>query len=492
MPEKLAIGSVQEILKPQNTPEMGFQSYVMLEGDKETREKAKSDFLANKIVNPKLDYPRLDLDKLDTGTRRLQDILSVADSIDGDTERLAVWNSAAFRIAEMYWLKTLAYLQQVIDKGDDEQVEAAAKELQWLNEQLYGVPSPKFTEAIFGEAIHQIDQKQLTDANQELYDQFRFGCVVEVTGQKIPVPAAFIATENRLPEINGASLDSIKKLLERDYPYVFDAVDEYYESVISKRDESDRAFTPDDMFNLFKSLQAVSPELNVIFDEDASRMSWDTERMAIIVGGRRQSIKSKEVMASKMIHEYGVHAIRALKGSASELPTLGTGIFTEIEDNYQSDYLTFEEGLASVCEFAIAGDKTKWDPVDLEKSAAIALAYKGLDFRQIYETLWRMRCLLQAKDGQDLKQEAIEKAKRNSYASVERVFRGTPSDLPRVNGDGTPRVLTFNKDLAYLSGKIMALDFIKSADREALELALKGKFDPINPKQLSLAQRYLK
>jgi hypothetical protein len=494
MSEKLYIANVKEILRPQNTPEMGFASYTMLEGNKATREKTKDDFITGKIINPHLDYPRLDVDRLNIGTRRLQNILDIADSVNGNEERLAIWNSAAYRIAMMYYLKSLAYLQDVIEEGGEELIKDAAIEHQRLNEQLYGELSPELTESLFGEIIAQINSKNLTDSSKKILEDLKNGFKVEIVGEEIEVPAVYIESDKRLPEIDRSSLLLLKEVLTEEYQDIFEIVNRYYDEVISNRTEGEQVFTPPDMYELFAQLQAISHDaakVNIIFDEDATRMSWDTERMAIIIGGRRANIKSKEIMITKMIHEYGVHAIRAVKGEESEFPVLGTGMFTELEDSHQFDYSIFEEGLASICEFAILPDKLKWDPIDLEKTAVIALAYRGLNFRQIYETLWRIRSLLKSKDGEDIKQNTVNTAKRNSYVSVERVFRGTPTDLPRINTDGTQRIITYNKDLVYLPGKLSALEYIKSATVEDIRFALKGKFDPTNPKQLALARKYL-
>ena len=96
-----------------------------------------------------------------------------------------------------------------------------------------------------------------------------------------------------------------------------------------------------------------------------------------------------------------------------------------------------------------------------------------------------------AKDGEAFKPESIDRAKRNSYKTVERIFRGTPTSLPREDKSGRPRVLTYNKDLAYLSGKLKALDFIDKADDTMIRMAFKGKFDPTVPQQLALAQKYI-
>jgi len=96
-----------------------------------------------------------------------------------------------------------------------------------------------------------------------------------------------------------------------------------------------------------------------------------------------------------------------------------------------------------------------------------------------------------AKNGLDLEQETIEKAKRNTYASLERVYRGTPSDLRRRNSDGSLRVITYNKDLAYLKGKLTVYKYLENADESDIALAFKGKFDPTNKRQLAFAKKYL-
>ena len=197
-------------------------------------------------------------------------------------------------------------------------------------------------------------------------------------------------------------------------------------------------------------------------------------------------------MLSKIFHEYVVHGGRAIEGSKTELPVLGSGLFTDAQPGEASDYLTFEEGLATACELAVQSSEHEWEFSMLDKYLAISLAYEGRDFRQVYETLWRARALMGMKEDGDIDQAAILQAQKSAYAATLRVFRGTPTAMPRRTEDGELRVLTFNKDLAYLKGKMLIIDFAKQyKDNPAmLQLAFKAKSDLLNSKQRSLTVQY--
>jgi len=495
MSEKLPTSDIMEILNPQNTPEMGFESYKMLGGKKETREQLRGDFFKGIIRNPGLDYPRLNEAELDLGIRSLWHVMAMSEGLEDEIKDTA-WNSAAYRAADMYWLKSLIYLQEVAQRGTETQIQVAAKQHQELNEELFGVPSQEQTEAIIGEVFTQTSEKQLTPSNQQLYEDLLHGFKVDIDStDTVTVPPLAIGFRERLPTLSEDGIEKVGEIIKEDFPFILDIVNDYYETVINAKPEEERAFAAKDMFEIFNLIKSVdtSPisQAKIIMDPDVAPMSWDTERGAVIVGGRHEPVVDKNKMIGKIFHEYAVHAGRSLKGAQSEFPTLGTGIFTEPDAKNNADYLTFEEGFAYICEMAIKGGQQKWIPKDFEKTLAISLAYKGYDFRQVYETLIRLRVLMLSKNGEDLPDKSQAKAQRDTYRNVERIFRGTPADLARINPDGSLRVLTYNKDLAYLNGAIKAIKFIESADEAAIRRAFRGKYDPTNPKQLALAEKYL-
>ncbi len=486
---------LQEVLNPRNTPELGFQSYSALEGDKYNRLAQKQAFIAGSIINPVLDYPKLNESNLNHGINVLNGVLSLADN-QSDDVRAAVWDSAAYRMAEMYWLKGSHEFIQNHASMNDSAKDAKAAELQELNEQLYGKPDHEISNQVFGEIWAKIDAKELTSDALKLKQELANGLIVSSGEESVVIAGLARGDGSRLPDSKQMLTDLREKLLADNADFV-KLTEEYWERDISVRPEAEQHFTPNDMMALFESAHALRDPNNesgirVVMKPNATALSWETSQMAVIVGGMRAPIDDKDEMLSKIIHEYQVHGARAVSGIASELPVLGTGLYTEAEDGEQSDYLTFEEGLGGISESAIMGKHGLWEANTLERYLAVSLAYEGRNFRQIFETLWRTRVLLTINPNQPVDDKLLEAVRNASYATCVRIFRGTPSDMPRVNDLGEPRVITYNKDLAYLKGKFQVIKFWEEhGDNPALvDLLFKAKFDPTNKRQLSLVQKY--
>lgn len=166
------------------------------------------------------------------------------------------------------------------------------------------------------------------------------------------------------------------------------------------------------------------------------------------------------------------------------------GLFT---DTPRPDYLTFEEGLATTVEEMIGDTVPKWTAAKLGHYINISLAEQGADFRTVFETAWRYRLLGKLKDNQEVTQEMIDKEQRMAYGSCVRIFRGTQPDM----ADRQPGValLTFNKDLAYLEGRVLAMRHLESLyanqDVDGATRLFAGKYDPTNPEQRELMMRAL-
>ncbi|MFS8117957.1 MAG: hypothetical protein ACMG55_05630, partial [Microcoleus sp.] len=296
----------------------------------------------------------------------------------------------------------------------------------------------------------------------------------EVAGEQIKIDALQRTESGKLARIPQELLTALKEKLYADNADIVDLVQSYWDDIIQKRPEGKRVFMPDDMFNVFTSVHALrDPEnksgVDVVMDPSATALSWETKLMAVKIAGRRSPISNPTEMLGKVLHEYIVHGGRSISGSQTDLPVLGTGLFTEA---------------------AISEENESWEPLSTEKPLAIAFAYEGRDFRQTYETLWRTRVLMLAKSSKEPSVDMIARAQRNSYGSAVRVFRGTPTELPRQSEDGSPRVLTYNKDLAYLKGKLQVIELWKryGDDPEMLDLVFKAKFDPLNKRQLAIVQ----
>lgn len=78
-------------------------------------------------------------------------------------------------------------------------------------------------------------------------------------------------------------------------------------------------------------------------------------------------------------------------------------------------------------------------------------------FGQSFETNWRARVLMTVGSGQEVTDAIIKKEQAQAYLSVTRLYRGTPTQLT----EGP--ILTFNKDLAYLQGKLVGTPFYRGS-----------------------------
>ena len=219
--------------------------------------------------------------------------------------------------------------------------------------------------------------------------------------------------------------------------------------------------------------------------ENKTALSWESPEMAVVVGGKRVPITTSDQLFRKVLHEFGVHGQRLINGVKTKLPVLGMGLFT---DTPRPDYLTFEEGLATTVEEMIGDTVPKWTAVKLGYYINISLAEQGADFRTVFETAWRYRLLGKLKNDQEVTGDMIDKEKRLAYGSCVRIFRGTQPDM----ADSQPGVvpLTFNKDLAYLEGRVLAMRHLESLyssqDVDGVARLFAGKYDPTNPKQQEL------
>ena len=209
--------------------------------------------------------------------------------------------------------------------------------------------------------------------------------------------------------------------------------------------------------------------------------------MSVKVGLKRKIITDKQKLIGLVLHEYAVHGQRAVNGLKSGAPVLGVGVFAG------GDYLTYEEGLATILQAAIQHDDPKWGPEKLGHYIHVALAEQGNDFRSVFEKAWRYRLLMKIKEGEEATEEMIAKEKESAYTSVVRIFRGTPVDVAQRRPDVQAAPLTFNKDLAYLGGQMRALIDLRrlheTDDQEGFMLRFAGKYDPLIPEQAALVAR---
>lgn len=473
---------------------MGFQSYELLNGDATQRSVQKNSFMKGEVRNPTLDYPFLDDQNLESLIRTLEPVLDQSQQYEDDTLGEVVWNSASYRMAEMYWLREAKRLNDVADRPDSPDFLNSAARYQAANEQLYGRPEHETVEKVYGEILAQAREKMLHPTAQHLYDQLVNGVTIYLDNEQVHMPGIGADHPDRLPlasEIN-QKLGDLKEVIEETFSDARRIVEQYWQEVIVPRDGAQPAFTPEDMKVVFEQVRDFydpdnEADIGVIINPNSTSLAWDTPSRSVQIGAKRETIEDPNKMFAKVIHEYANHGLRAVNGRKSGVPTLDTGMYSDADEGERSDYLTFEEGFATLCEMAAYDSFDKWDSSHVHRYLTIASAYEGNDFRQIYERTWRAIALMNVEDGAETTDEIIATAQKEAHLATVRALRGTPTRL-----SGGP-VLTFNKDLAYLNGKLDALRYLDehAGDKQAIIRLFLGKFDPNNHVQNSIVEQYV-
>ena len=476
-----------EVINPQKLPEAGFQSYEEL---KNNAASLKPAFLAGEILNPNFSYSKFyDLSKMDKGILALADACDVVDRIEFDPNKAtAIRSSFEFRIAEMEFVKLLSRLDFLVNEnGDVGQIKELHEQCRVLNERLYGKPDPEIVDAAKQAIWSNVESKTLSSSAQKIFDEISNGFVFHDSYvEPLSRPSNPEAT---LPDFNDESLAWAGEHILEVNADTEALIHEFWEEKVA-RHGTDYVCPPEDIVEALERVLALKDPngtsgVRIFLDPEATALSWESPLMAVKVGGKRPAVESQEELFQKTLHELLVHGGRAINGLRTGLPVLGTGLFT---DTPRPDYLTFEEGFATTVEEVVKGDQPLWDGSKLGHYLSIAMAEEGKDFRSVFETSWRYRLLMKIGSEEEVTAEMIEKEKSLTYTACVRVFRGTQTNIRDKARDVTP--LTFNKDLAYLEGRVIAMRHIaelyESQDIAGLDRLFLAKYDPTNPLQNEL------
>lgn len=480
--------TIEEIINPHNLPEAGFQSYTELVNNALDQ---REDFITGKFRNPRFEHQRFrDMSALDRGIVALGQAREAATDRESNLIfRKAIDSSLEFRMVEMEYVKLLGQLEFLHhEEGSQEELSEVQEQARLLGHELYGQPQPEIRDAALNELWNILDSKTYHSTAQVLYDELANGFTWQ--GQEIPAVLRAEDGEARLPrfEKNEALEWAGKQIIEHNAD-IQALVQEFWDQKVKECGE-EYVCGPADIVEVFQAvINLRDPDhtsgVTVKLVEGKTALSWESPEMAVVVGGRRAPITTSDELFRKVLHEFGVHGQRSINGLKTKLPVLGMGLFT---DTPRPDYLTFEEGLATTVEEMIGDTVPKWTAAKLGHYINISLAEQGADFRTVFETAWRYRLLGKLKNDQEVTGDMIDKEKRLAYGSCVRIFRGTQPDI----ADRQPGVapLTFNKDLAYLEGRVLAMRHLESLyanqDVDGVTRLFAGKYDPTNPKQQEL------
>lgn len=456
-------------------PEIGLQTYESFVGDKKQRTDSECAFMSDAVYVPELTYPELQDAIVAPKAAVLNDLYNAVQDCKEIDEiaKEAYSGTTGYRLAEAYFLREAVRLNDPAAPYGLFKVRAGR--YQQMNEELYGKPNQILTDAAKKEATDKILNKELVGNSARIFDELT---------KLWPMCQPSDSTAIRLPQIT----QDTEAFLSAQIAKKFDIeIKEVQSAWLDKAEQG--GFTPDDMVTLFSKVIAVRGLANTICafkSMGATSLAWSQEQAGVAIGSERDAADSTEDMQGLVIHEEGVHGRRFVNGRKSRVPILGNGLYTEADDGESTDYLSFEEGIAALYQTVASGRKPEWSIANLTHQISLGLAYEGQDFRGVFERMWRVRALFATKDGVAISDNNIQKAREKAYAATVRIFRGTPTH--RAHEVDHP--LTYNKDLAYLVGRVSAINFWNqnAGNEDMFDALLGGKFDPTNKRHMAIAQ----
>ena len=397
----------------------------------------KTDFMAANIRNPNHLYDRLDSIDFEKSSASImasgERLLSHPDL---DPKQSAIYGE----FIDGYLKKTrMLELARGFKHADNPNEKAHLKnEYMQLNIELYGEPDKTTYESLLQEKLQKIDQKVVGETGQRLKSELFDMLDHQSDGAQ---PERFKPSSQTLEWMHGV-------------------VETLYGDMLSHVPEK-ATFTNNEVAAIFTDI--IDQEFGEsaqgwrVDIENAKAINVKTAEKRIVIPENRADINAAD-LKGLIVHELGVHMMRSIIGSETDLLPLRIGL---------NDYYDAEEGLGVVMEQALKG-KFRESGIDHYITAGLAY-FDEKDFRDTFEIKWRLSALSLAADGTDVTDEMIAKAKNGAYGGVMRSFRGT-DELP------------WFKDLSYYNGAMDVWKHLENIAGDDLKFmfVLMGKANPAN------------
>lgn len=402
-------------------------------------------FLNDKAHTPHHTYSRLDdVDPSSLGA----DIQGLGNKILENPELYPKYRPAYEQFIDNYSQKVeLLRLAQAYNHAEtDEDRQALAEVYMAKNIEIYGEPDESTYRSLLNERLRSISCKELDGEAAKLRDEL----------------FALIDIDSTVDDVERFRPSS------ETVEWMHGIVESLYGDMLAHVPEGQDSFNPVELQKIFTSI--VEQE----FSEAAGGWKVDVEAATsinVISSEKRIVIPDREIMRSRsaveklIVHELGVHMLRAVMGGETDLSPLANGL---------SDYYDAEEGLGVVMEQALEG-RVVDRGADHYITAGLAY-YDKKDFRGAFEVKWRLALLNVLADDDQPTPEQVEKARATAYGQTMRTFRGT-DDLPLF------------KDLSYFNGSNDVwrhLEKIRGDDMQFMFVLL-GKLNPANKEHERLA-----
>ena len=396
----------------------------------------KEAFITGDICNPSHQYPKL-------ADINYQERYDAFDSLGAEIENHPEMNSKFTEVyadfIDGYKKKTrLMELSRDFKAADDEQKPILKEAYMALNIELYGKPDKETFEALLGEKLLTIYEKPLSGQaaklRDELFEMVEFDPTQEVPKRFMPSRETVDWMKGVAESLYGGMLAHVPE----QGTFEVHEIQQIFSSILSEEFAGAAEVWQVDI-EPAKAINVKATEKRIVIPEDKTAMSRDALRLLVV-------------------HELGVHMMRAITGAETDLHPLGIGV---------NDYYDAEEGLGVVMEQAIKGEFSERGSGHY---ITAGLAYHNdMDFRDTYEVKWRLAALEKATEQSGIEDLDLAKIKNTAYGSTMRIFRGT-DELP------------WFKDLSYYNGSAGVwrhLEEIRGDDVQFM-FVLMGKSNPAN------------
>lgn len=404
------------------------------------RSEEEEGFLSGEVRNPQFYYEKLNSADFDEAAEKIQEI---GNNILNHPSLPPSHRGVYEEFIADYSKKTtlLNYAQQYNNAKSEGEKKAAAEKYRRLNIESYGEPDEDTYRSLLGGKLNAIHSKKLTGKADELRKEL-FGIVNFKPGMDIP--ERFRPSDETVEwmhsvvkSLYGGMLSNIPNEQEEFDPY-----------------ELQKIFTDiiEEEFNNDSKGYAGAAEGWTVSVEKATSVNVKSSEKRIVIPDNGM-MRSRKKVENLVVHEIGIHMLRSITGGETDMLPLRSGL---------SDYYDAEEGLGVVMEQALSG-KFAERGVDHYITAGLAY-YDEKDFRGAFEVKWRLLLLDSVRDGGEINDEQMEKAKKTAFTQTLRSFRGT-NDMPLF------------KDLSYYNGSVEVWRYLESikGDDFLLSLLLAGK-----------------
>jgi len=396
----------------------------------------KQKFLNGDIHNPDNHYPKLESNDYEGNAEKIAQL----------GERIINHSILNQKYKSTYsvFIKQYIKLNRMLELARDIKAistkvnEELTSEYIMLNHELYGEPEESVYRSLLSEKVGRIAKKDLA------------GRALDVKNELMDL----------LGDVDTETQDERFRPSTETIEWMHGVVDSLYGSMLSHVPEDVESFNAEAAQAVFESILhdefGEAAEDWRIDIEQAQSVNVKASEKRIVIPLERSI--SQAAMRGLVVHEMGVHMLRAIQGASTDLKPLELGL---------PGYMNNEEGLGVIMQQALKGE---YHESGINHYITIGLAnFEKKDFRDTFEIKWRLSALSSLKAGSKLTDEAITKSQNASYGATMRIYRGTDS-------------LPLFKDISYYNGARDMWQYLESIQGDELKFmfVLMGRANPAN------------